>query len=50
MDLFNKTFFRFAFGFLGIILFSVAVIIFANEFMHKGQMASICLTDCQAAE
>jgi len=46
MDLFNKTFFRFAFGFLGIILFSVAVIVFANEFTRSDEMASICISNC----
>ena len=46
MDLFNKTFFRFAFGFLGIILVSVAMIIVANALSRRGAVAATCLTDC----
>ena len=48
MDLFNKTFFKFAFGFIGIILLSVAVIIIVNTLGERraGKTATICLTDC----
>jgi disulfide bond formation protein DsbB len=45
MDLFNKTFFRFAFGLLGIILLSVAMIFIASAFTHEGGLKP-CTTDC----
>jgi hypothetical protein len=45
MDLFNKTFFRLAFGFVGIILFSVALIFIANAFTADGALRP-CTTDC----
>ncbi len=32
MNLFNKTFFRFAFGFVGVILVSILVIFVTNTF------------------
>ena len=47
MDLFSKTYFRFAFGFIGIILFSVAVIIIAGKFTHEGMVSGGCAgTEC----
>ncbi len=45
MDLFNKTFFRFAFGFVGIILFSIAIIFIVNAFAH-GEGATPCMANC----
>lgn len=45
MDLFNKTFFHLAFGFVGIILFSVALIFFANSFTADDTLQP-CTTDC----
>jgi hypothetical protein len=36
MELFTKTFFRFAFGFLGIILFSITMIVVADAFGRGG--------------
>ncbi len=45
MDLFNKTFFRFAFGFIGIILISIAIILAVNTFEQKRGDTS-CLMNC----
>lgn len=45
MDLFNKTFFRLAFGFVGIILFSVALIFIANAFTSDGIFRP-CTVNC----
>ena len=35
VEFFNKTFFRFAFGFIGVILFSIVVILVANTIQEK---------------
>ncbi len=46
MDLFNKTFFRFAFGFIGIILASVAIIVVANAMGAKQGGDTACVGNC----
>lgn len=45
MNLFNKSFFRFAFGFIGIIVFSIAMIVLANALAPDGMTAQ-CAENC----
>lgn len=44
MELFNRTFFRFAFGFIGIIMFSVGIIFVVSRIQDSRKHA-----DCPAA-
>lgn len=49
MSLFNKTFFRFAFGFLGIIFLSIMMIFFAHAFT-RGEEPIQCAENCAHAK
>ena len=46
MDLFNKTFFRLAFGFIAIVLTSVMVILITNAFMQSRGPDTVCVMNC----
>lgn len=46
MDLFNKTFFRLAFGFIAIVLTSVMVILLTNAFMQSRSSDTVCVMNC----
>jgi hypothetical protein len=45
MELFNRTFFRFAFGFIGIIMISVTIIFLVSAL--SGGEGGVCLIACK---
>lgn len=47
MQYFNRTFFRFAFGFIGIIAISMLIIIFAGAAQNEEE--GDCIFDCALA-
>ncbi len=48
MQYFNRTFFRFAFGFIGIIAISMLIIIFAGA--AQSEEEGDCIFDCTVSE
>jgi len=46
MDLFTKKFFRLAFGFVLIILISVAIIVFTNTMLGDRGTKELCVINC----
>ncbi len=50
MQYFNRTFFKFAFGFIGIIAISMIIIIAAGAAGNKHDGKKICIFDCSTVE
>lgn len=50
MQYFNRTFFRFAFGFIGIIAVSIIIILFVGGSGDNHGSKKICIFECNTAE
>lgn len=50
MQYFNRTFFRFALGFIGIIAISIIIIILAGVSRNDSEGKKICIFECGTVE